>query len=578
MNFSDWIKNSIINWLGVQRLSGNPNAQRLSFISDEQNIRNDELDEYDAWFSGKGSELLNVYSNKSWYGYSSEPVYNRNNQNYFWSVSANESGIKRTHSGFPRDMVNAMSAKVGIAKIASSNPERNSKIERIYRSNDFGQLLLDTALPMSMVEGTGCFKPCFDRRLGKEPFLEFYKERDVEMIMRGRKNIGVVFKDYYQNDKGEDYLLCESRFAEYVPELNTGLTPLDNGYQSIIEYKLYKLSKKGNEIVPAKLSDVEDTKNLPESPLVIKGLDEPLAVPVVLFKDPIRDGYGVSVYANKLDVFDDLDQAYSEQSMTTRVSTPQEYFNAEYCERDANGNPIRPSSFARKYTMIDQPITDGNGNSTGGAPAVTATQPEMNIDQYSNEIDELKAEALGSFMSPATMGIGMAKKDNGDAQREKEKVTTASRDNIIASVTPCIKKAFGMLLMLEEYMDNNGAMSIPTYDDISVSFNEFSSPTMETKANVLTPMWTAKAISPKSFVEFLWSDTKSKDEKAEEIAYLEKVREDDKGKTPNMAPMKADEQGNRVSNENDSGIKADGQSYAGRSKAPSSAENAVKSD
>lgn len=578
MNFSDWIKNSIINWLGVRRLGDSPNAQRLSFISDEQNVRNDELDEYDAWFSGKGSELLNVYSNKSWYGYSSEPVYNRNNQNYFWAISANESGIKRTHSGFPRDMVNAMSAKIGIAKVASSDEERNERIKRIYSANDFGQLLKDTANPMVMVEGTGCFKPCFDRRYGKIPFLEFYKERDIEMVMRGKKNIGVVFKDYYQNGKGEDFLLCESRFVTYTPELNSGVTELDNGFQSIIQYKLYKMAKKGNEVIPAQLSDLEETKDLPQDPLVIKGMDEPLAVPIVIFKDPTRDGYGVSVYSNKLDIFDDLDMAYSQQSRTTKDSTPQEYFNSEYCERDGNGNPIRPSSFSRDYTMIDQPLADGNGNAISGVPAVTVTQPSLNVDQYESLIDELKAEALGSFMSAATMGIGMSKKDNGDAQREKEKVTIASRDSIISAVTPCIKKAFGMLLMLDDYMNKGGKMSLPTYDDISVSFNEFSSPTMETKANVLTPMWSAKAISPKTFVNFLWGDSKSEDEKKEEIEYLEEIRKADEGKKPNMVAMKADEQGGRVSNETDSGTKPDGQSYAGRGKAPSNAENAVKSD
>ena len=67
-------------------------------------------------------------------------------------------------------------------------------------------------------------------------------------------------------------------------------------------------------------------------------------------------------------------------------------------------------------------ITDGT---------IQTTQPQLNFDQYSNDAQNKLGFILTGLLSQATMGIDIAKKDNADAQREKEKVTIMTRNNII---------------------------------------------------------------------------------------------------------------------------------------------------
>ena len=62
---------------------------------------------------------------------------------------------------------------------------------------------------------------------------------------------------------------------------------------------------------------------------------------------------GRSIFTGKIDLFDDLDQCYSQAANTVRRSTTHEYFNVLYLEKDERtGMPIMPKNFDRKYIMF----------------------------------------------------------------------------------------------------------------------------------------------------------------------------------------------------------------------------------
>jgi hypothetical protein len=48
-------------------------------------------------------------------------------------------------------------------------------------------------------------------------------------------------------------------------------------------------------------------------------------------------------------------------------------------------------------------------------------------------------QIINGVMSPATLGIDISKRDNAEAQREKEKVTIFTRNGIIDTETPILK-------------------------------------------------------------------------------------------------------------------------------------------
>jgi hypothetical protein len=313
-------------------------------------------------------------------------------------------------------------------------------------------------------------------------------------------------------------------------------------------------------MIEVPLHSLPETESLSEFPLVIHGESNPLCKVTKFYQSDDYPDYGESIVTPKIDLADDLDQALSQQSTTTRRSTPQEYVNGEYLEKDANGNPIPLASYDRSFNMLDAPISNGDGQSMNER-AVFTTQPQLNIDQYNQEIENLKAEICGHFISPSTMGIGMSKKDNGDAQREKEKITNSTRKHIIEVLTEVFTEYFDMALKLDDYVYGRGYDANKHYD-ISVSFDELNAPTLEGRVNTFIPMFTSGAISEELFVDRVWGNSLSQEQKQAEIDFLRKSRESKKtNDKPKTTPKELE---TRPKNDTEEGIKSDSESYKGR--------------
>ena len=551
MQLEDLVRYKISKFANSGQLPANPNNIKYAFVGNYDAIRLKELDEDDAWLSGNANKLLNIYTADSTFGFVSEPIYNRNKQNLYWAIASQEGNIKRTHSSFLHDMIYTMSSKVGAPHISSKDSDTDFRLAKMVSQCHFGDLVTQNIIPVTCGQGTTVMKPCFD--LGVSPIVipQIYNSHDVRIVSNGNVTIGVLFLNYYADEEGKDYVLAELRYRIY--------DKLTNSYSSIIEYSLFKMESEYN-MIEVPLHSLPETESLSEFPLVIHGESNPLCKVTKFYQSDDYPDYGESIVTPKIDLADDLDQALSQQSTTTRRSTPQEYVNGEYLEKDANGNPIPLASYDRSFNMLDAPISNGDGQSMNER-AVFTTQPKLNIDQYNQEIENLKAVICGHFISPSTMGIGMSKKDNGDAQREKEKITNSTRKHIIEVLTEVFTEYFDMALKLDDYVYGRGYDANKHYD-ISVSFYELNAPTLEGRVNTFIPMFTSGAISEELFVDRVWGNSLSQEQKQAEIDFLRKSRESKKtNDKPKTTPKELE---TRPKNDTEEGIKSDSESYKGR--------------
>ena len=505
MTLIERIKQRILKFLGLEHLSDNPNSERYTFINDEETVKRQHLDECRIWYIGDSDELQNYYTNRDLSGNAREPIYNRNKPNYFWGIAVNkdESPIKKVHSGIPRAIVDTLCNAIGMPDIDEEN--EHDVIQKIIEANDFVRKLTQEARPLTLVEGWGGWKINFNKDLCDYPIFQYYEGKDVEFVVKSGILIGMIFKDYYKvNNK--NYVFLETR-------------RIDKG-DSVVEYELYRYEK-SNEVTKVPLNTIEELCELPEEGYRIPGLKKVLGVPCKYFFDVFNKDYGRSVFTGKLDIFDDIDQCLSQASQTDRVSTPVEYYPVDLLERDGHGNTKMPNVYNRQF--IEAPsYPDGDGKSTS---KIDTSQPQLNFNQYIERYHSLIDVALTGVLSPASMGIDVSKKDNAEAQREKEKVTYFTACNIEDAETKEIKELFTIALMLYEYMHKN-SISIKEYG-ISVKYKEFASPTFESMSTILLPMFTSGAISTEMYVEKLYGDNLSEEEKAKEIAKLEEQRKAD---------------------------------------------------
>ena len=350
-----------------------------------------------------------------------------------------------------------------------------------------------------MVVGDGAFFINIDRDLSDYPIIEFIDGRNIEFERKANRIISITARKYYRH-KNKGYMLTDKR--------STKLITTKNGKKkrvSTIEYHLYELEGIDTDEVKqeVKIDTIPQTKGLKDwvdNNYCFYGIDKMLAVPCV-FRYNKNTKRGESFYAGKLDLFDDLDQSKSQKSNVTKLSTPVDYIPEELIDYDDDGNPMTPNRYDRRYLVVK-----GDRNSVGqNTNQVITTQPDLNFEQYTNQELDILSDALMGLMSPSTLGIDVAKKDNADAQREKEKITLITRDFLIDSESTILKTLFKLVLQVHDYMLNPEG-EIGEYD-ITINYPDYANPSFESKLSVLTPAYVSGAMSAKQFVNELWGES-----------------------------------------------------------------------
>lgn len=499
-----------------------PDDDRTTFINDNEKLGRMKLKEYDVWYDGDGDELLNFYTRENYIGFNYEPFYMRNKKNYFWAISSTEAQIKRTHSGQPRNIVDTLVNIMPFPLISAG--EDTKKLQAVVKESGLEQVYKDEQLPLTLVEGWGCWKINWDKDVSDYPSVEYVSAENVDFIYKNGKIIGIVFKNYYTSDK-KRYLLLETRSIEWKP--NSSAAEGSEGERVlVITNELYELPMNmaaTDDDTPLKKVDLKTVPELEsvEERIEIGPFDKLFAVPCVLLGNTSRQwGYGRSIFTGKIDLFDDLDQALSQSSNAVRLSTPIEYIDEEYLERDKNGLPKKPKAYDRKYVMM-KGQKNGDGVSTG--QPVQITQPSVEFSRYSDHAVQILLQILNGILSPATLGIDIAKKDNAAAQREKEKVTIFTRNALINGEERILRSLMEQMLMAKEFMDT-GAVSVHSYD-ISVKFNEFADDSFENKLEALGKAYDMEEISTDMYLNKLYGDTLSEEERAAEKEFLESARQ-----------------------------------------------------
>lgn len=474
----------------------NPYGERFTYINDIEKIRRMKIREYKVWYSGDSSEIMNFYTNQITYGFDQDPIYNRNSKEYFWSIASSENGFKRVHSGVPNAVINTLCNIVGYPTIKAS--EYEEELNEILKANNFSNILNQEQLPLTLVCGEGAFKVNFDKDFSEFPIISFYDAEKVRFHYYNDKLIGITFIDYYEKEK-KQYTLLETRRIDK-----------NNSY---IEYELFDENDKK---VPLSIL------NLPFEDIVIENYHKIVGVESKIFYDPLNQRNGRSIFVGKIDLFDELDLILSQASQTTRVSTPIEYFNPEILERSPHtGESGLPKVFNRQYIRkYDAPDGDGKVDND-----IQITQPEIRADEYGKRYIDVLKTTLTGILAPASLGVDVSLRDNAKAQREKEKTTIFMRQNILQAETVIIRKLCEIILDINEYMQT-GKITNRKYD-ISVNFDKFANPTFEEEIAVLGNALSQGQISPIRYVNSLWGDSLSDEDKEKEITYLEEFLEKD---------------------------------------------------
>lgn len=495
-------------------------AERYLFVNDINEVKKQRLEEYITWYLGDSDRLKNFFTRANAISYNLDPLYNENKKSYFWAVSSTEHDIKRTHSGHPRNIVDTLVCIMTIPNITNDSDATgavNKNLHKILRANNFKQQITQLSRPLTLVEGWGAWKINWDKSLSDYPILLYYRADRVDFIYQSNQLRAIIYKDFFQDQDGKDYVLYETRrLGDYTDAAGNTSTSL------YIEKELYEVTK-SDMLIPCKLDRLPQLKDVVPQ-VVISNFKHFLGYPNIFYHDVSEEFYGRSIFTGKTDIFDDLDQCMSQGANAVRRSTVHEYFNVLYLENDPQtGLPIQPDAFDRKY--IKYKGDQGADGSAGGSTPVQVVQPMINFTQYDEETRNLLLNAISGIMSPATLGIDIAKKDNADAQREKEKVTIFTRNNLLDEEEPVFEHICSDLLVAYELMNLKEGEELKCKEyQINIQYPEFANDSWEKKLETVQMGWGGGLISDEMALDMLYGDSISAERKDKELKFLQEQR------------------------------------------------------
>lgn len=534
MNLDEYKRKRLYAYSGGIAAGGSPaDESRLTFIGNESEIRKYKLREHRIWYNGDSDELLNFFTKNGMIDLNLEPWYFRNKKSSFWCVSASEDDVKRTHSGQPYNIVTTMVGLVGIPDVkagkspkssvfrtgqsaGSENPE-DDKLAEILDGCGFWDMYANEQMPLTLVDGWGAYKVSWDLAFSDHPYVSYYDAENVDFCWRAGKVVGMMFTDWYVGEDGRSrYLVTEFRYINPRRDAETGLMTRD----LTIEKKAWG-AVPGDETQMMEIADIEEKVPALKGAagtVMIRNFDRLLATPCVFYRNAAdKRTPGRSIFEGKEDLFDDLDQELSQKSNTVRRSTPEELWNSDFMERDAEtGLPIQPKVYDRKFLSYAGG-RDANGAVNTSEP-VQVTHPNVNIAMYSDAAITTLSQILAGILSPATMGIGVAAMATQESQREKEKITVTTRNHLIKRETDILESVMSDLLCCEEYL-RTGCITRIKYD-VSIKFSEFADNTFEEKSAVLADALVSGSMSPEMYMDKLYGDSLSEDDYRRELEYL----------------------------------------------------------
>lgn len=467
MKISDRVRNMIRSWLRIEPAQSAQITinERLDFVGNA--IKNS------IWYRGKSEELTQLYRQIP------------SDNTTFWRASSTTGmEIRKIHTGLPKLIVDELTSVVMADMQDIDIPTEYADIwKNIEKENNFKQLVSD-ALKKTLYIGDGAFKISVDSDISDYPIIEFVSGDRVEYIYQRGRLCEVIFNTTYVYNHKE-YLL-----KEYYG-------------RGCVNCRLFYNDKE------VALNTIPQTATLKT---VTYDGNWIMAVPLKIYTSDYYEGRGQSIFdGGRTESFDALDEAWSQWMYAVRRSRPKEYLPPNMIPKDPRtGKDLMPNAFDNVYISTEGDMSENSKND------IKLVQPVVPHESYLSTYITALDLCLQGLISPSTLGIDTKKLDNAEAQREKEKTTLYTRNQIISVLQEVLPTLIDVAIKVY-----NTACEQPTKDiEVDVTFGEYANPSFESQVETVGKARTQGIMSTEASVDELYGDTKDDEWKAVEVARL----------------------------------------------------------
>lgn len=463
----DRMREGIRSFLQIQPATGQTIVITENMDYDANAIKNR------IWYRGDAREINQLYHQVG-----------DNSLQCFWSaVPTIGREIRKIHTGLPGIIVDSF---VNIIMTEYNDITIDAKYEDVWKAIDkenklkelIGKIVKDC-----LIVGDGAVKLSYDASISDYPLIEWVPGERVEFTYKRGRFREAVFKSYHK--VGMKMLELQEVYGF--------------GY---VKYHLYD----GKREVP--ITMLENGADLVD---IAFDEDFCLAVPMRVFESDKYENRGRSIFDNKTEDFDALDESWSQWMQALREGRPTKYIPEGLLPRNPeDGTLLRANAFDNQYIETDAAMGEGQQQK------IDLEQPVIPHDSYLATYITALDLCLQGLISPSTLGIDVKKLDNAEAQREKEKTTLYTRGKIIDMLQEKIPELVNVVFKMIATLQNTALEEIK----VSLEFGEYANPSFESQIETLGRGKTDGIMSNEAIVDELYGDTKDEEWKKEEIARL----------------------------------------------------------
>lgn len=376
-------------------------------------------------------------------------------------------------------------------KNQKKNKELNKEIQETLVENNSEDLFKQVAAMVSYSGACGV-KLTLDSEISDRVIAQAYPKEDIIVERRYGRVVCIKFKDYF----------------------NDGYVLYTVDKPGIRSFELFQNGK------PAKLSELEETKNLHEWYLVnAKG--EAMNSLMSVYVENIN---GKSDYDGCIDLFHLLDEIKSAMTHIQRSLKPKRGIPSSLCEIDReSGKAVIPDDWDREETIIEVQDPESQIKSLN---EMSFASPDFS--SYQELYDRTFKDILNKVsLSESTLGNNDGGSDASSlALNIREKSSLRKRASLILKYDRALRELTRLILVLNNAkLSNNTLISDDFKDyDYFVSFSEYNSPSFDQIVESLAKALDAGLISQREAIRELYKGDMSEEEQEEMIAEINKTK------------------------------------------------------
>lgn len=462
MNLVETIKKKIMALLKIQ-----PAVPQAIYIQERLSLENNILKNR-IWYRGDASEISQFFSQVE------------SSSNNFWAKA--NSKIRKIHLNYVSSVIDTYTNIVlsDLNSIKLDDNKVDELFEEIAKDNNLNKII-ENAVKEALIVGDGAFKVSYDTNLSQYPIIEFIPADYVDYSYnRGRLKEIIFYTDITENKK--KYRLAEIYGYGYI------------NYDLFDEY--------GNKLSLDVTEYTSNLENITFNNTVI------MAVPFKIFESSIYKYRGKGLFDNKTEEIDALDEVASQWLDSIRKGRVKKYVPESLIPRNQETGALNYSNFdfADDFVKVA-------GSFEEGKEQIQVIQPTIDYSAYENSFKTYLDMLLQGVISPATLGVDLAKNSSAESQKEKEKITLAIRQKITTELTSALQNLVQVILNTYNIVNNK---PISEYE-VTISFGEYANTDFASVVETVAKAHQSGVMSIEQCVEELYGDTLTEQEKADEV-------------------------------------------------------------